>query len=650
MAHAVALVAQLACVSACATSIDPDEGLEGLALSSVAPAMVVPGSLIVVRGTSFVGEQWGTTVVRLNGTYADAGGTRGVDVRAPARFIDFDELEVDVDAALFDAFGADGDFAGMATVEVASAVDGELYATNEITVNLALRSELTPTLDSVQTGGVIFVNDEIFVMGADFLLGGGEGTTFAVVDGCFVPEAGGPCADVGPVEVPVVPESPFDRTRGTFAFAPDIAGIRPGSFAGTVSLINRHGAGGLRTSGTRPVSYDVLASTVISVSTTGASLGQYVDIAGAGFVGGSPGASTLIQLSGTYTPQGAPGGVPVDLLLVPEYIHGRLVRYVVNEDDSLGQALDLRRDTGTFVGNLTPIVSFDGDEVIGDSAVFTLSILPVKQVVYLDFRPSYVESLRHFGLRGVDTFIRARVAAAVEQAYTTVNLDVRTTEPTDFALFSVVDVSGPYPNGLGLFGYDNCPGKDTNNERLYDRVGGVNATTQDDGFPGFGGVFIESLFGFSPNPGDYAESLSGADAAFDSIFDAFRPDRGGDRVNAADLADGVNALSDGESCPASDRSDQIACAVWVLGGLIGTTVAHEVGHSLGLANPFSEGFHNVGDATNRLMDGGGSRPFLERAQLFGFGPAVFCEDEYDYLRSILPTGEPRDSAARPGCF
>jgi hypothetical protein len=52
-----------------------------------------------------------------------------------------------------------------------------------------------------------------------------------------------------------------------------------------------------------------------------------------------------------------------------------------------------------------------------------------------------------------------------------------------------------------------------------------------------------------------------------------------------------------------------------LGNLIGGTLSHEIGHSLGLANPFMEGFHNAGDAPNRIMDSGGNRPFVERAEL-----------------------------------
>lgn len=269
----------------------------------------------------------------------------------------------------------------------------------------------------------------------------------------------------------------------------------------------------------------------------------------------------------------------------------------------------------------------------------------MKQVVFLDFQPSYVESLRLFGLRAVDQQIRARVLDVVRAAYPAVNIEFRTEPPTDFALFSLVEIHGPDPNGQGLFGYDNTPGKDVNNVRLYDRLGGVNAATQQDGYPGYGGVFIESLMGFSMHPST-GESLPGADALFDQLFDPFRPDRG-DIIVGADLA-GVPVPS-GEACPASDRKQRIACAIWSMGALIGGTLAHEIGHSLGLANPFGDGFHNFGDEPNRLMDGGADRSFAERAVLQGQGPGVFCDQEYDYLRTILPSAEPRDPSPRPPC-
>jgi hypothetical protein len=645
------LVTAALVASGCATSFVNDDGLEGLALSSVRPAMVVPGSVLAIEGRSFVDRPWGVSRLRFEGTFTDAAGQRSIDVVAPARFVDFDHLEVDVGGELFTLFGSDeGDFAGAVTVEVENSADGRVYVTESLPMELAVRPWLDPRLDRVQTEGLVFVNDDLEVEGAGLLFGGGEGTTYAVLSGCFSLEGGGGCTPIDPIEIPVTPRSRFDRSRGAFAFSPRVAGIRPGTFTGSVRLRNAHASGELRESGADQVTYDLIEPIVFSVGPTAASLGQYVEVSCGGFVGGADGGVTLLSLVGTYTPTGAPSGVPVDLVLVPEFFAGRTVRYVVSEDDSLGEALDLRRDTGTFVGNLTPIIAYGADEVTGQAAPVTLSIAPVKQVIYLHFLPSYVESLRHFGLRGADALIRERVAEVVRRDYAGVNLEVRDEPPTDFALYSHVDIAGPDPNGLGLFGYDNTPGKDTGNQRLYDRIGGVNAQTQEDGFPGFGGVFIESLFAFSPNPGSFAQSVSGADPTFDAVFDPTRPDRGGERVRAVDLAGGIPKLDNGDACPATDRGEQIACAVFVLGSLIGTTTSHEIGHSLGLANPYGDGFHNPTDGINRLMDGGADRPFLERAELFGHGPAVFCDEEYDYLRVILPSDEPPPAVNRPGCL
>jgi hypothetical protein len=309
-------------------------------------------------------------------------------------------------------------------------------------------------------------------------------------------------------------------------------------------------------------------------------------------------------------------------------------------------AIDLRTVTGTFVGTIRPIARYGTQQVVGPAKNVTLGIDPVKQVVHLDFRPSYVESLRRFGLRAVDAAIRARVLAVVRRAYPAVNIEFRTEPVTDFALFSSVELHGPDPNGQGLFGYDNTPGKDSGNLRLYDRLGGVNAMTQQDGFAGYGGVFIESLMAFSRHP-SVGMSIPGADPLFDRIFDPFRPDKGSIALSA-DVAGGLPEVSGGD-CPASDRKVRLACAVFVMGNLIGGTLAHELGHSLGLANPFGDGFHDDGDEPNRLMDAGGDRPFPERAELMGQGPALFCADEYDYLRMILPSALPPDPTTRPRC-
>ncbi len=60
-------------------------------------------------------------------------------------------------------------------------------------------------------------------------------------------------------------------------------------------------------------------------------------------------------------------------------------------------------------------------------------------------------------------------------------------------------------------------------------------------------------------------------------------------------------------------------------------------------------YHYSGDLPNRLMESGGNRPFEERAQILGAGPARFCDGAYRYLRIILPTSEAMDEAGRPNC-
>jgi hypothetical protein len=633
------LVAAAGCTAGGPTRLDT--GLDGLALDALNPTVVVPGSVLHLDGASFVGAAFGASRLRLQGTFSGV----SVDASIPARFVDFGRLEVPVDAAFLRFFpAADGRFEGTATVEVDSAIDYATHVSDPLPVELEIHDELVPRLDALDASAVIRVNHPIELTGDGLLLGGAEGRTVAVVEGCFIPQAGGACAPVARAEVPVAAAGGTDRTRGSFAFAPAIAGIRPGTFRAQVRLRNLPAG---RESAARAAEYVLLRPSVESVGAS-ASLGQFLDVRGGGFVGGQPGQQTTLALRGSLARRGG-ATVPIDLIVVPRFDSGPLVRYVVNEEDALGAAIDLRRETGTFTGTITPVISAGADTVTGDSTPVSFRIAPVKQVVWVRFLPSYVESLRHFGLRAVDARIRARVLEVARRDYATVNVEFREEEPRDFALYSQVDISGPDPNGQGLLGYDNTPGKDRNNRRLFDRIGGVNATTQEDNAAGYGGVFLDSLFAFSLHPIPGVRKIDGADAAFDAIFDEFRADVG-QPLTADDFAAGpIPALTSSDGCPAADRRRAAACAIWVLGSLIGTTTTHEIGHSLGLANPDSDGFHNFGDEPERLMDAGGNRPFKERAELDGEGPARFCDEEYDYLRRILPSDLPADTSPRPRC-
>lgn len=621
-----------------------DPGLVDLSLHEVTPRIWIPSTEVAVLGDAFVDDPWGESQLRLRGSSSRAG---TVDVAIPLSFSSFQRLDGTVTAEIVDGLGgADARFDGTGTIEVISAVDGSTYSSAPRELSVEVHERLTPQIFSVLDAGLIFPNEPIAVEGAELLLPG-EGETLAMLEGCFIPFGETRCDPIEGAEVAL--EVRPDRDGGAFPFVPRIAGIEPGRFEGSVALRNVHASGEVSESGTLPVHYDMTGPILYGASTDQATLGQFVEINGAGFVGAGEGV-TLLSFVGMFKPTDGGPEAPFDVLLQTEFVDGRNIRYVVSETDAIGKLLDVRVDTGAFEGLVTPTIVWDerGQEVTGDAVPFAFTLHSVKQVVYLEFLPSYVESLRHFGLRAVDRKIRDRVLEVLRQDFETLSVEIREEEPTDYALFAHVDVAGPDPNGLGLLGYDNTPGKDTQNQRLYDHIGGLNAITQEDGFPGFGGIFIESLLGYSSDPAGYANVIE-ANEDFDALFDPFRAERGGSPAAGVDLANGLPTLSNGDVCPIQgDRRLQLSCAVWALGTMVGTTISHEIGHSLGLADPYGPAFHNPGDAPNRLMDA--DRPFEERAQMRGMGPSLFCTDEYAYLRAILPTDLPADDRPRPPCF
>src|SRR5262249_15427070 len=110
----------LVATAACASSVAPDPGLESLAVPKVAPGTIVPGTKIVVKGSSFVDEKWGAATLHLSGK---AGG-QSVDLAWPAKFVDFNTLTVAVDAGKIDALGGDVDFDGSVAIDFVAVSDG----------------------------------------------------------------------------------------------------------------------------------------------------------------------------------------------------------------------------------------------------------------------------------------------------------------------------------------------------------------------------------------------------------------------------------------------------------------------------------------------------------------------------------------------
>src|SRR5690606_16672878 len=105
------------------------------------------------------------------------------------------------------------------------------------------------------------------------------------LEGCFTRATSGECAPVGPTEVAAEPVEATDRTRVRFPFSPKVAGIEPGTFTGTVFLRNRHLGGATLESAALGASHSIAPPVISGFSPAVASLGQFVDISGGGFVG-----------------------------------------------------------------------------------------------------------------------------------------------------------------------------------------------------------------------------------------------------------------------------------------------------------------------------------------------------------------------------
>ncbi len=639
----------------------PDTGLDALAITAVHPSLLLPGTRIDVVGAGFADRTRGASRLHLLGSFTPKGsGAQEIELAIEADYDDATRLHASVSEALLAALPArEGTLDADVSVLVDSVVDRNTHASAPLHVTLQLAQTVVPRVTAV-AGGSFYVNDLLELSGDGLLLGGGEGETHALFSGCFLAAgASGLCKTSGvsvsniDVTARAGTADPWSRQKRALTFAPAIAGIKPGTWSGTITVENRQPGRPTVAAGTLPLSVILKKPAVRAISPASASVGQYVMIDGGGFAGDAADEVTLLHLAGAFLPNGSTQSAIVDLKLVPHVLAGTRARYVLDEADALGQAVDLRKISGRFTGKVTPIVRKGTSEIEGDGAQVTLQVAPIKQVVYVRFLASYVDGLRLFGMLAADDDVRRRAMLVAARDYDGVNGEFRDTQPEDFAVYAQVDVSGADPNGRSLLGYDNTAGKDVGNRRLYDRIGGVNATTQSDGFPGFGGIFTEQFLGFSDHPPPQVTRLPAGATAFDNVFDRVRPETG-IPIGYAEARGGIAELTDGGACPADprDRHAAVACAVFVLGNLLGTTLTHEVGHSLGLADPMGDRFHDPGDLPNRLMDTGDARTFEERGELLGQGPAVFCDAEFSYLRVILPGATLSASAtsiARPPC-
>lgn len=519
---------------------------------------------------------------------------------------------------------------GEEVADVDLVLSGNSVRTEAYRTSWQLASELPLRVDGAPGGDVS--RNETWVLRGDGFISPTEGETTAHFSGTFTRDVDG-VVTVVDARTAVTQLERSARDRGVMVLTTDLGGLWPGTFDGTLEIDSTLRNGFARSSGEIPVQLRFGEPQLFSVEPTMASVGQLLRVRGSGFLGGRdrPTEATLIRIDGTFTPRDGTAFAFGPVELVPRFESGSEVRLVLETEVSEGRLVArlFGQARGVFEGRAAPIVISGSDEVTGAAVPFRFVLGPVTQVVYLRFLPGFYDSLGRFGLASAASGpIEEAIARRIEGIYEHYRLDVRLEEPDDFdqTAYSVVEIGGPDPNGKGLFGYDSTPGKDVGNLRLFDRIGGANAEIQSDGSRGYGGVFVDSLLWWSSHPelpGTRPPNSPMPDPLFDELFEPVRFEPA--------TFDEVRGVGEPE------RVARVQRAIEALASIIGETIAHELGHSLGMAQPYGSptSFHNDFDGDGCLMDYGGNRPLGERSEQPGYARTVFCHDEPQYMREIL---------------
>lgn len=505
-------------------------------------------------------------------------------------------------------------------------------------MTLDFNADATPTLQPV-TSGDFYSNEHIPVTGQNFLRPE-EGNTWAVATGQFTYEDTALGARMIAGERTRIRWT-GSRTNAEFHIDPGVFGIRPGRFEGSLAFVNELRNGQPFNGNTQPAHVMTLGQPFLAaLDPPAGSRGQRIRFQGRGFVPQADDDAYVMffRFDGIFTYD--EGG---ELDLTGENALERPPDRVVSDDTAEmavwyeiidGRLYGLGASAGRFVGTITPIFQdrigvFEGFPFEADPSFI---VTPTKQVVFIKYLPGFSKGLEKYGLQNVEFEIRQRILQVTNRDYARLNVEFMDAPPTDFLEFATIEIGGPDPTGGGKFGYDNTCNvtaqkcKDTSNLFLGDYLGGINVNSADEYNTPFGGVFIESFDFFSPtlNPDNQDASTE-----FDRVLKPFMPALGGIAVKGTEFPNGK-------------RDEAIREAIDVVGAVIGNTCTHEVGHSLGLAffpqdliRP-GESFHNKIPGELYIMDSGSERPFSERGEIGGIGPARFNDRNMDYLLDILP--------------
>ncbi len=606
------------------------------------PERMFPGGHVFVLGQALGGAALEPPRLRLVGQVVVAGGgATPVEAELAGHLSQGGQrAEFPLEAAELHAWGlpqgSHGSFSGVATLLTAEAEAARTVAPPTFSLDFEILPALDPKLRSLSIAAAnperldAYPEDELQLDATDLLLGG-EGSVELILT--VRDERAG--ADGAKRDYALPVHATLARTEGSVRLAAEILGIRPGSLVGEARLRQQVQGGPLWESAALPLELRLQPPLLAGIDPPAASRGAWVTLVGRGFLPNTETGATLLRLDGRFVPDSGDAPLPLDgeILSPDEYLDSSSLRYALrSEVRTVGgerTLVGLSAQPGRFEGRITPIIAWDRDEVEGLPYTEGFRVGPTLQVVYIKFLPGFTVSLRQtWGMKNVERELRERVFEVLRRDYTGIHIEFTDQRPRDTHEYVVMEVGGLDPNGRDLFGLDNTTGeegdsaKDVGNLRLQEIIGGRNARAEEQGYLAYGGVFLESFRQFSTQ---LSQPIGLASPRFDEIFSGVAPFLCGEEVAA-------------DEYPGGPRDAEIEQAIAVLGNLVGNTISHEIGHSLGLSlprgDPFS--FHNLFDTPNTMMDAGQDRPFEERAEIDGAGPAHFNSENLDYLHSVLP--------------
>ena len=320
-------------------------------IDNLAPSIITRGTKLIINGDGFVGSEIGTSRVILE--MQDRLNTSATTTRIAELLTRESRQQVStiLSPSNFDQLCpfSSVDLKGHLSIETVSATSSRVYESARLEINLQCNRELSPILERVPFAAV-HLNDPLIVEAAGILLGEQEGESTAVVSGCI--KAVGSTGGCDP-SMPMLTNEPFsimltdkaNRRNPALIISPRMTGLNTGFFEGTVHLRNTTAAGSVMDSASMPLNFQVLESTLSSVNVNGTSLGGYLDFTGNGFLGLDPRGLTTVIIDGYFEQS---DGTPQDIRteIVTLFDSPNRVRYVLNEEDSLGQILKLRKNRG----------------------------------------------------------------------------------------------------------------------------------------------------------------------------------------------------------------------------------------------------------------------------------------------------------------